>query len=219
MNKIFYFLIPGGLLLLIASQSKAANKPAGKWRAPMKLSKNFDLAEILITGRHEKLQSEAENAAFRAALKSYALTDLELENVKILVNDVLQPARDELGLPIVITGGARPLTVRDTKGRNLTDLLTLEGLAPSQSSDHIYFAAVDVHPEPKTDENLKKLFEIFKRNPKVRQVLYEYRTNKQTGQIEPTHLHIAAVVPGKPRFADSQRAFVMLDGARTNAIV
>jgi hypothetical protein len=221
MSKAYWAILPGaGLLLLILSSRSKAGEPAKKaldaehkHGAPMQISKNFNLAEVLITGAHDKSQTREENAAFVAALKAYKLTDYELANVVDLLTSVMQPLRDEFGA-LVITGGGRPALVKDARGRTLTDLLAVEGLVPSPTSDHIPFRAVDFHPTEKG-----KMLAAYKKliaNPKVRQVIYELHHEKDPkggpDVLVPTHIHVAVVRPDAPMMSESDRALVIIDG-------
>lgn len=69
-----------------------------------KLSKNFTLEEFL--------QSET---ALRHGIYMTPSEEVK-ENLTALVNDVLQPLRDGLGAPLVVTSGYRPLALNRLLG-------------------------------------------------------------------------------------------------------
>lgn len=89
----------------------------------------------------------------------------EIDNLKILVEKVLDPARELLGKPITVTSGYRsPLVNRKING--------------SKTSQHIKGEAADI----KCEDN-KKLFEIIKDYFEFDQLIWEYGDNNQPAWV------------------------------------
>lgn len=89
----------------------------------------------------------------------------EIENLKLLVEKVLDPARELLGKPITVTSGYRsPLVNRKVNG--------------SKTSQHIKGEAADIKCE---DNN--KLFNIIKDNFEFDQLIWEYGDNNQPAWV------------------------------------
>lgn len=85
----------------------------------MQLSKNFSLEELTIS-----------QEAARAPLKNKP-TDDKIENLRLLCEHILQPLRDSLRRPIVVTSGFRSVTINRRIGG-------------SQSSQHCKGQAADI---------------------------------------------------------------------------
>ena len=191
-----------GGLMLFARKGKAKSGV----RAPLQLSKNFNLSEFV---------------ASPPGLKSYELSDQELENVTRLARDVLQPLRDKYGVISINSGGRPPSWVyprgttldidgrkTDVSGRTINEVLRLKGYKPADDSDHAYFGAADLKF---ADSSAYASAAIdAARNPKVRQVILEQAMRNGVPTI--THLHVAVVMPGRPRLQAPRVAFVQLDG-------
>ena len=84
----------------------------------MRLSKNFQLEEFLVSGTAERDGIDMTPG------------DVVTENLQRLVTDGLQPLRDELGRGIYISSGFRPLELNKLIGG-------------SKTSEHIYGNAAD----------------------------------------------------------------------------
>ena len=88
-----------------------------------------------------------------------------LDNMLNLIFYVLQPLRDILGVPVIISGGYRSHAL----WQKLKDL----GKNPAANSQHLTGQAADIQV-PKKD--LKEVFNIIKTRLPFDQLLYEYDT-------------------------------------------
>ncbi len=123
----------------------------------MKLSKNFTLQELVSSATASKYGiKNAPNAE-------------QLQNLKNLAENILQPIRDEWNAPIKVSSGFRcPLLNKKVKG--------------AANSDHIYGAAADIHTISDTIADNKKLWDLIikmKNEGKIkcRQIINEYNYN------------------------------------------
>lgn len=187
-------LVGVGAAALFAARKAGAQSDGRRYRAPMMLSKNFDLSEFL-------------TSASMPNLKNYSLSTEEMNHAIALVTNILQPLRDKFGA-IKITGGFRPPGVVNSLGQTFYDVLKAAGAFPSKTSDHILCAAADIAPE-----NVKlfdPMYQWLKSNRNVRQVILECRV--KSGVIKPSWIHVAVATDDLPAFAGGLRAFAMLDG-------
>lgn len=196
-----------GVAILARSSGAKAAKMSKLYKAPMALTRNFDLAE------------------FTKGLGDYSLNQDQFDNVSRLAR-LLQKGRDFLGAPIVITSGGRPtdwrapkgytINGKDMSGKSLEEILKLQGYHPSPTSDHHWWGAADtVYSEP---ENFAKAAVFFANQPETRQVILEYRFTKPTdgnpAMPVPMAVHVAVIGPGKPKLKGDTYAFVTVDGKR-----
>lgn len=86
-----------------------------------------------------------------------------MDNMLKLIFYVLQPLRDILGCPIIVTGGYRSHAL----WQKLKDL----GKNPAKNSQHLIGQAVDIQVPNK---DLKEVFNIIKTRLPFDQLLYEY---------------------------------------------
>lgn len=146
MNRIFALFAVAALILMKKSNRSAGT---GSWTA------NFSESEFIPAG---------DIATIPASAKS-ALKDLAVQ--------VLQPARNKLGLPIKITSAYR------NPARNAA----VGGVANSQ---HVTGEAVDIQPIPNTAANSKKLWDILSAGS-FDQLIWE---NAKPWE-KPTHIHVS----------------------------
>ena len=130
----------------------------------MKLTQNFTLNELIYSAT-----AEANKIDNRPSVPV-------ISNLRALCTNVLQPLRDALGCPIVITSGFRCAELNKRIG----------GAANSQ---HLYGQAADLVVPTK---NLKEVFNYIKINLPYDQLLYEY--NKTDRWI-----HVSYRTDGKNR--------------------
>lgn len=180
-------------------------KAMAKQIVEMQLSPHFKLSEFL-------------RSTAIPEVKYYRPNEQEIENLKFLVNEILEPLRQDFG-PIRIVGGVRPNSVRDSQGRNFTEALKARGYEPSPEGDHTTFNGADIQlvRAPFRLDTYKRAVEVLKRNPKVRQVILYIKTDELTKRPYASHIHVASVAPGRPSFyatAPDRYAFVNLDGHR-----
>jgi uncharacterized protein YcbK (DUF882 family) len=109
----------------------------------MKIGKYFTLEELI------KTNSKLVNVPSKA----------ETENLRLLVENVLDPLREKYGKPITVNSGYRSPIVNARVGG-------------AKNSDHVKGMAADITAGSK-DEN-KKLFEIIRDNFTFRQLINEY---------------------------------------------
>lgn len=124
----------------------------------MYLSKNFRLQEFISADQLAK-----------------GVTFEQLQALKELVDNVLQPVRDTTGIPIRVTSGLR------------TPQRAIElGVSNSQ---HIYGMAADIQPIPATAANYKKLWDAIT-SRQFDQLIWE---NAKAFSGTPSHLHVSYV--------------------------
>lgn len=90
-------------------------------------------------------------------------TTEHMDNLLNLIYYVLQPLREILGVPVIVTGGYRSSA--------LWQKLQALGKNPAKNSQHLIGQAVDIQV-PKKD--LKEVFDIIKTKLPYDQLLYEY---------------------------------------------
>lgn len=123
----------------------------------MKLSKNFSLQELV-----------ASSTASKYGIKNTPNAE-QLQNLKNLAEQILQPIRDAWDSPIVVSSGFRcPALNKKVNG--------------AKNSDHIYGAAADIHTVADTISENKKLWDLIiklKNEGKIncRQIINEYNYN------------------------------------------
>lgn len=123
----------------------------------MKISNNFRLSEFTRTS------SKAANNP----------TEVERSAIIELVRSVIQPARDELALPITITSGFRSTAVNSAVGG-------------AKTSQHLKGEAADMKCA-----NNALLFRIIKDNLVFDQLIWEYGDNNQ-----PAWVHVSYKLQG-----------------------
>lgn len=109
----------------------------------IKLSRNFSLNEMLITS---------------TGIPNIP-THKEINNMKLLVDNVLQPLRDYMGIPIIVTSGYRSKAVNDAVGG-------------SKTSGHMLGTAADITAGTKTLNRL--IYNYIRDNCEYRQLINEY---------------------------------------------
>lgn len=109
----------------------------------MKLSKNFSLNEMLITS---------------TGIANIP-TEKEINNMKLLVDNVLQPLRDHMNRPVIISSGFRSKTVNDAVGG-------------SKTSGHMLGTSADITMGTKTLNRL--IYNYIRDNCEFRQLINEY---------------------------------------------
>ena len=109
----------------------------------MKLSKNFSLKEMLVTS------TGVVNIP----------TDQEIEKMKLLAEKILQPVRDYMNRPIIVTSGYRSYDVNKRVGG-------------SKTSQHCKGEAADLNAGNRTLN--KKMYEFIRDNLEYDQLINEY---------------------------------------------
>lgn len=142
--------------LIIVNRASEKITPAGAWTA------NFSPGEFIPAGDKNTISKGAE------------------DSLKALAVNVLQPARNQLGLPIKINSAYR------NPQRNAA-------IGGATNSQHMYGQAVDISPIPATRDNYKKLWDIIVANGNYDQIIWE-RALAYSGT--PSHLHVSFVSPG-----------------------
>lgn len=175
-------------------------------KTELQLSPHFKLSEFLRS-------SSVPEVAY------YHPTEGELSNLRFLVTNVLEPLRSEYG-PVLITGGARPDSVRNARGQTFTEALEERGYQPAEHGDHTTFNGVDFRlPGKPTAEHVRAYLRL-KQNPNVRQVILYLKTDPDTGNAFVDHIHVASVAPALPRVLAQNFAFTKINGRRaTEAMV
>lgn len=197
------FLVAMGVGLGVYLLSREA-KAMKKYKAPMQLTKNFNLLEFL--DEHP-------------TLKDYELNQEQFDNVYALAH-LLQKGRNYLGVPIRVQSGCRPPDWRNPDGKDLLSILREKGYKPSTNSDHMPCGAADLGFA--SPEMYGKAAEYFAAQPETRQVILEYKTVKRDGVDNfpvPMAVHVAVVMPGRPKITGDNYAFVSVDGKFSNKLV
>ena len=157
--KNAWLWIAGALLLFRATKRETKDT--------MRLSKDFRLQEFV---------SADQLAA--------GVTFDQLQALKDLVDNVLQPARDKTGIPIRVTSGLRSMAKNVAAG----------GVPQSQ---HLYGMAADIQPIPATKDNYKKLWDAIT-SEQYDQLIWE---NAKAFTGTPSHLHVSYVsFPGQGKY-------------------
>jgi hypothetical protein len=143
----------------------------------MKLSKNFTLAELL----------ESQTALQSGFKEQFNPPEEVITSLRLLVEEVLQPLRDHLGLPIRITSGYRCPRLNARIG----GASKIINGARVQTSDHVHGRAADiklvVNGETRNDLLLKALKElIHEKGLKFDQLISEFGT-----PTNPQWIHIS----------------------------
>lgn len=210
-NVLIGLGVVGGFVVWASSKkamasTKGVSMEAGKephlYGAPMALSPHFNLSEFL-------------RSSSMPGIATYKLTKSELDIVKSLVTELLEPLRAKYGT-VYVTNGGRPLgvvtgeaqqiknlkgqTVTLPAGSNVDDALRAKGYAPSATSDHHNFAAADIVLS--SADAFKKAYADLQAHPLTRQVLL-YVDDKG----KPAHLHVAIVYPGHGKLKAPLYAF------------
>lgn len=155
-------------------------------------------------------QSEFLRSRTVPEIARYTPTEAETAMLRRWAVKVGEPLRAAFG-PVVVTGGARPDAVKDSRGRTITEALRAAGYSPSSTSDHRWFGAADIQFPKLQASDYQKVFEAGIANPEVRQIILEVENGKPT-------LHVAVVAPGKPAIAGRDRAFMMVNGQRVDVL-
>ena len=135
-----------------------------------RLSKNFTLKECLVS-----------NTALRMRYNEQYSPDSDvIESLQTLVDNILQPLRDEIGLGIKVTSGYRCARVNKRIGG-------------SRRSQHMVGEAADIQLWINGVNNSRKLFDtILEMNIPFGTLIYEYGSyDHETGQGEPDWVHIS----------------------------
>lgn len=197
---------PASLEQQIAKKKPGTKKGSGKvFGKNDRLGPNF-------TGR-EFLTSKVAGPA----LLDWPIPEPIWNNMLRLVTFTLQPLRNELKVPLMITSGWRPKDF-SRNGKDFYTLLQEAGYKPAPDSDHYYGQAAGIYPKGKNAKESTRLgIEAFKRlqaNPNVRQVILYLKKNK-AGEYVLQHIHVAIKSPSRGALPARNRAFVMIDGKRS----
>jgi hypothetical protein len=151
MNRLIAWIAIAAILLMKRSTTKPGT---GGWTS------NFSESEFIRPGDFATIPAGARESLRRIAV------------------DVLQPVRNEIGIPLKITSGYR------SAAKNAA-------IGGAKKSMHLTGQAIDVQPIPATKENFTKLWNALgKRN--YDQLIWE----NATLQNVPSHIHLSYVVPG-----------------------
>lgn len=193
----------GGLAALLLLSRRAS---AHKGRAmpdrihDLSLSGHFKLSEFL-------------RSRSVPALASYVPSTAEIANLRILATEVLEPVRLKIGVPMFVTSGLRPESIRDPQGRTFFEALKAAGYQPSATSAHINGSGADVSfSESTPTEKWIAAYQWAKTLPKAGQVILYWKSGVDGAR--PSHLHLAAVTPSQPKVPPADFAFMKLDGKR-----
>lgn len=115
----------------------------------MQLSKNFRLKEF----------TKSRAAARRGINNSPGIR--ETDNLRLLVSNVLQPLRDQLGVPLKVTSGYRSVDVN-------------RAIGGSQSSDHCFGRAADFETMPETRALMYEAAKYIQDNLEFKQLIWEF---------------------------------------------
>ena len=145
----------------------------------MQLSKNFSLAE---------LTRSATAAKFGIANTPNAE---QVENLRALCVDCLQPARDLYGKPVIVNNGFRSQALNSAMARS--------GYRVSANSQHLHGKAADIRDADKTKN--KKLFDVLLERGVFDQLIWE-----DGGDQYPDWIHVSYRKTGNRKQALRMRA-------------
>lgn len=173
------------------------------YKASDQLSKNFKAREMLVS-----------RVAGPALLK-WPIPEGVWVGMVRLANLVLQPARNALGQPIIISSGWRPADfTRD--GKDFYTLLKEAGYTPAVDSDHAYGLAAGLVLKGTAKQRYDRgvyLYKHLRSNPNVRQVIL-YLRRQPNGNLVFQHIHVSVATKGRPKMGAQNRAFVYVNGRR-----
>jgi hypothetical protein len=151
MNRVITWIAVAALLLMKRSTKKTGT---GGWTS------NFSESEFIPAGDINTIPAGARESLRRIAV------------------DVLQPVRNEIGVPLRITSAYR------NPAKNAA-------VGGAKSSMHLTGQGVDIKPIPATKENFTKLWAALGKRD-YDQLIWE----NATLQNVPSHIHLSYVVPG-----------------------
>ena len=99
----------------------------------------------------------------------------QLENLKVLANEVFQKIRDHFGVPIKVTSGFRSEALNKL-------------IKGSKTSDHMKGCAIDIDMDGTPDITNVQVFNFIKDNLTFRQLIWEFGDNNN-----PDWVHVAYV--------------------------
>ena len=99
----------------------------------------------------------------------------QLENLKVLANEVFQKIRDHFGVPIKVTSGFRSEALNKL-------------IKGSKTSDHMKGCAIDIDMDGTPDITNAQVFNFIKDNLTFRQLIWEFGDNNN-----PDWVHVAYV--------------------------
>ena len=129
----------------------------------MNLSKNLTLKEVTKS-----------DTAIRKGVSNEPNAE-QLENLKVLANEVFQKIRDHFGVPIKVTSGFRSEALNKL-------------IKGSKTSDHMKGCAIDIDMDGTPDITNAQVFNFIKDNLTFRQLIWEFGDNNN-----PDWVHVAYV--------------------------
>ena len=129
----------------------------------MNLSKNLTLREVTKS-----------DTAIRKGVSNEPNIE-QLENLKVLANEVFQKIRDHFGVPIKVTSGFRSEALNKL-------------IKGSKTSDHMKGCAIDIDMDGTPDITNVQVFNFIKDNLTFRQLIWEFGDNNN-----PDWVHVAYV--------------------------
>jgi len=134
----------------------------------MNLSKNLTLREVTKS-----------DTAIRKGVSNEPNAE-QLENLKVLANEVFQKIRDHFGVPIKVTSGFRSEALNKL-------------IKGSKTSDHMKGCAIDIDMDGTSVTNAQ-IFNYIKDNLEFDQLIWEFGTD-----ANPDWVHVSYVSTGKQR--------------------
>lgn len=123
----------------------------------MNLSNNFKLSEF--TKSRDALKYKIDNTP----------NEKEIESLKYLCENILEPIRKHFGVPIIISSGFRSKELNIKTGG-------------SKNSHHVRGMAVDIDQDGTSITN-KEVFQFIKNNLKFTQLIWEYGNDNNPAWI------------------------------------
>ena len=120
----------------------------------MKLSKNLSLAEVVYSGTAKRLGL------------SNMPTEKHLANLKAIAEDIFQPLRDGLGVPIYVSSGYRSAALNKA----------IRG--SSKTSQHMKGKALDLDADVYKGVTNKDIFEFIEKNLEFDKLIWEAGTDQ-----------------------------------------
>lgn len=105
-------------------------------------------------------------------------------NIVFLIQSLLDPIREKLGKPIIVTSGYRPKPLNDAVGG-------------SKTSNHLYGCAADIHTGNNSTDNIKIVYAILELGIDYDEIIVEGSEFNKSGElVSAKWIHVAVKPTG-----------------------
>lgn len=134
--------------------------------------KYFTIKEMSVSGSYPKLVEIPKEGT------------KEYNHLVYLINNLLDPVREKLGKPIVVTSGYRPPKLNKAVGG-------------SKTSNHLYGCAADIHTGNNSTDNIKIVYAILELGIDYDEVIVEGAEFNKSGElVSAKWIHVATKPTG-----------------------